>query len=444
MKAFTVGSGRTAVARDPAAAKIGSKGLRRLVFALGVFAGLFGFAPKVRSQRAPADWQNKVRKLAEAQDWARALQMVEEEQSRHPGDIEIREWRARVLTWSGRTSEAEREWKEIVRVAPQDPDNWLGLASVYRRENRFEEARRAVEAALEIDPHRVDLHVARGRILQAENKPKEAKLEFEWALRANPLNGEARAGLESLRGVPKQILRIGEDNDTFNFADTNRDEWVELTSRWTAHWSTGFGASGYQRGGSGAERFAGSVTGRSARWGALTVGGAGGRDNGVIPKSEAFFDVDHGFRLGETGWIRGLEIAYGQHWYWYRDARILALNQTTTLYLPREWSWSLRVTGARSRFANVGAEWKPSGSTKLSFPLGRWTSRSLSGSASFGVGSENFGQIDKIGSFASQTYGGELKFGFSPQQDLTAYSYYQQRTQGRTQTSFGISYGIHF
>ena len=52
--------------------------------------------------------------------------------------------------------------------------------------------------------------------------------------------------------------------------------------------------------------------------------------------------------------------------------------------------------------------------------------------------------MDQIGSFASQTYGGELKLRLGNRQDITAYSFYQKRTQERTQTSFGLSYGIRF
>ena len=372
------------------------------------------------------------------------MRVIDGEQEKRPGDIEVREWRARVLTWSGKTAEAEREWNEIVRVAPKDPDNWLGLASVYQREGRWGEAQRALDAAGELDPKRADLHAASGRILRAKGDRREAKLEFEKALQLDPASQEARAGLESLRSEPRHALHIGEDNDAFNFADANHDEWLDVASRWTPNWTTDFGTSFYQRGGTGAGKFMGSVTGRSARWGAITVGGAAGHDNAVIPRSEAFFDVDRGFRLRESGWIRGIETAYGQHWYWYQDARILALGQTVTLDLPREWTWMMRVTEARSHFSNTGTEWKPSGLAKLNFPLIRRNSGRLGGGVFFAAGTESFAQVDQIGSLASQTYGGELKLRLGGRQDITAYSFYQKRTQGRTQTSVGFSYGIRF
>jgi len=37
-----------------------------------------------------------------------------------------------------------------------------------------------------------------------------------------------------------------------------------------------------------------------------------------------------------------------------------------------------------------------------------------------------------------------LRFQISARQDVTGYAWYQKRTQDRTDTSFGLSYGIHF
>jgi hypothetical protein len=102
------------------------------------------------------------------------------------------------------------------------------------------------------------------------------------------------------------------------------------------------------------------------------------------------------------------------------------------------------MTGARSAFSGTGAEWRPSGNTRLGFPLVRWEEKRLSGNVFFATGTEDFAQVDQIGRFASQTYGGGLRFQLNAQQDVTGYAAYQKRTQNRTDTSFGLSYGIHF
>ena len=372
------------------------------------------------------------------------MRIVDREVARSPQDMDVRAWRARVLAWSGRLTEAEKEYVEILKVSRNDPDNWMGLASVYSREGKADEALRALSRALELDPKRADLHAARARALRAAGERSEARSEFQKALSLDPTDVEARAGLTSVRGEPKHELRLGQDNDLFNFASANRDGWVRLTSQWTPHWSTNFSGSFYERAGIDAGKFSGSITGRQRRWGALTAGGAAGHDNAVIPKSEAFFDADHGWKISEANFVRSVEFVYGQHWYWYQQSRILTLNGATILYLPREWTLSLGATGARSAFSGTGAEWRPSGIGRLGFPLAHWGERGLSGNVFFAAGTENFAQVDQIGGFASQTYGGALRFQVTAREDVTSFASYQKRTQNRTDTSFGLSYGIHF
>jgi tetratricopeptide (TPR) repeat protein len=397
-----------------------------------------------RGQDITPEWQAQVRKYAQAQDWDSAMRVVDREVARAPQDMDVRAWRARVLAWSGRLAEAEKEYLAILKVSRNDPDNWMGLASVYSREGKAEEALRALDVAMELDPKRADLHAARARALRAAGERSEARSEFQKALNLDPTSMEARAGLTSVRAEPKHELRFGEGNDLFNFANANHDGAVSLVSRWTPHWTTSFAGSFYERAGTGAGKFSGAITGRQPRWGALTVGAAKGHDNAVIPKSEAFFDLDHGWKTGETNFIRGIEFDYGQHWYWYQQSRILTLSGTAILYLPQEWTFSLGATGARSAFSGTGAEWRPSGMGRLGFPLSRWGERQLSGNVFFAAGTEDFAQIDQIGRFASQTYGGGLRFLITARQDVTSFASYQKRTQNRTDTAFGFSYGIHF
>ncbi len=372
------------------------------------------------------------------------MRLVDREIAQTPLDMDVRAWRARVLAWSGQLAAAEKEYLEILKVAPKDPDNWMGLASIYLREKKISDAKRAIDCAKELDPKRADLHAARARILRATGERNEARLEFQTALNLDPTSAEARAGLASLRGEPKHELRVGQDNDLFNFAGGNHYEWTSLVSRWTPHWATSVSGNIYQRGGAGAGKFVGSVTRRQPKWGALTFGGATGHDNAVIPKREAFFDLDHGWKTSETKFVRTVEFTYGQHWYWYQTSRILALYGTALLNLPREWTLSLGATGARSAFSGTGAEWRPSGTTRLGFPLARRDAKRLFGNVFFAAGTEDFAQVDQIGKFASQTYGGGLRFQMTARQDVTGYAAYQKRTQNRTDTSFGLSYGIYF
>lgn len=415
-----------------------------LAAVLAVVTTLFVFATTVVAQSETPEWQTRVRRYAESQDWAAALWIVEQQIARSPEDADLWAWRARVLTWSGRLREAEAEYLKILKISRKDPDVWLGLANVYLRQGRHAEALRALDTAVELDPKRADLHAARGRVLRLAGGRAEARREFQRALVADPASSEALAGMKSFEDETKHELRFGEENDLFNFSGPNHDEWVSLTSRWNRHWTTSLAGNTYQRGGIEAGKFAGAITGRVPAWGALTVGGAVGQDNAVIPKSEAFFDVDRGWKSSSKGAVRGVELDYGQHWYWYRAARILTLSGTAILYFPREWTLTLAATDARSAFSGTGAEWRPSGSSRVGFPVARWEGKRLSGNLFFAAGTEDFAQVDQVGRFASQTYGGGLRFQLTAGQDISGYASYQKRTQNRTDMNFGFSYGIHF
>jgi tetratricopeptide (TPR) repeat protein len=397
-----------------------------------------------RGQQPQEAWHAQVQKDADAHDWDGALHIIDAEIARSPSDMDIHAWRARVLTWAGRLAEAEKEYDAVLKVEREDPDNWMGLATVYMQQGRMQEALKAADRAVELDPKRADLRASRAQIFRATGDISDARLEFQKALVLDPGSQDARSGLSSLRGEGKQELRFGLDDDLFSFAPANHDQWVSLVSKWTRRWTTSAAVVLYQRGGVNAGNFVGSVTRNQPKWGALTIGGATGHDNGVIPETEAFFELDHGFKISEDKPLRGLELVYGQHWYWYTTARILAVNETAIVYLPRDWTWTLGLTQARSHFSDTGVDCKPSGFTRLSFPLAHGSQRELSGNIFYAVGTEDFAQVDQIGSFASQTYGGGLTFRFTPRQDVTGYAAFQQRTQDRAETSFGFTYGIRF
>ncbi len=420
----------------------GSRVSRLLLF-LGSLTLLLLASLAPCQERAP-DWQAQVRSYSDKGDWSAALLIIEREITRAPQDLDLRAWRARVLAWSGRLVEAQQEYLALLKVAPSDPDNWAGLATVYSREGQNSDALVALDRAVQLDPNRADLHAARARALRALGARSRARAEFQKALSLDSTSTEARAGLNSLHGEPRHELRLGNETDFLSYTAANEGNWASLATRWTPVWATSLGGGEYQRSGVMAAKFIGSVTSHLPRWGAVTAGGAVGHDNTVIPKSEAFFDLDHGWTARDARVFRGLELAYGQHWYWYQAARILTLNSTAIIYFPRDLSFSLAATEARSAFSGTGVEWRPSGSTRLGFPLRTWGAAQLSGSVFFAVGTEDFARSDQIGSFASQTFGGGLRLRVSSRQDVTFASSYQRRTQGRTDTYSGLSYGIRF
>jgi tetratricopeptide (TPR) repeat protein len=395
-------------------------------------------------QEGIAAWEPEVRDYVARKEWTSAMQVIDRELGASPNDENAKAWRARILTWSGQLIAAEQEYRWLIAADPHDPDNYLGLGAVYVAQGRSEDAIATLGKAVTLDPQRADLRVALGRAFWSEGRRTEAKLEFVRALKLSPSSVEAQTAMAEREDEPRHYLSIAMNTDLFSFADANHDGGIALTSRWSPHWQTYLGANDYHLGDANAQKAIASVAAKTSSLGAITIGGSGARDNGIVPKAEAFFEYDKGWRLSRRGLARGLEMVYTQHWYWYRTARILSIGELALFYLPNEWTWSLRVSGARSQFYGSGTEWRPSGMTKLGFPIARPKKRQLNGSTFFAAGTETFGRIDQIGSFASQTFGGSLSLELTRRQDVSGYAAYQKRTDNRSETSFGFSYGVHF
>jgi tetratricopeptide (TPR) repeat protein len=412
---------------------------RRVRFVAQVMLLIASLALFLPAQRTPDPWNETFQEQLRAHHLEAAQQTVERRVREVPADLEAHGWRARVLAWRGDWQEAESEYRFVLRQAPTDADILCGLADVLIWQGRPIEALEVLDQARSLQPTQTDILSRRARVLASLGRSGDARAEFRHILALEPTNAQAKAGLNGLAELSRHELRVGADIDTFNYTDAAQTYAIHVHSRWNERWSTIFGTSFYARFGESATKFTASTAYRFTTKDWLNVGGAVARDRGVIPRAESFFEYGHGFQLRRF-WIRGLESSYQQRWLWYRGAQVLTLNTTQLVYLPRDWTWTVSITGAGSRFPGFASDWRPSGMAKLGFPL----HRRVTGNTFFAVGSENFALIDQIGSFSARTYGGGVRWWVTSTHDISSYVAKQDRSTGRTQTSFGVSYGFRF
>ncbi|MBI3661523.1 MAG: tetratricopeptide repeat protein [Acidobacteria bacterium] len=400
---------------------------------------LCAFAVAADERQGP-DWQAQVRERVAKREIAAALHVAEQRLEEAPRDLEARGWRARLLNWSGRREEAEREYKTVLASAPNDSDVLQGLADVLTALQRFDEALTVLERAQDLLPRSAEVQVRRGRVLRAMGRTAEARTAFREALTLEPKNDEARAGLDSVAEAPRHELRFGVDIDKYNYTEHARAVTVSLRSEIGSRWTSNLSGIFHHRAARDAGRFSAVMGYRLARHDSISAGFAAARDQGVIAKGEAFFEYGHGMSFGRKFFVRGMELNYGQRWLWFDGPGVLALSPSALFYLPADWTWQITITTARSHFPGAGVSWRPSGSTRLVIPI----VRKLSGNFFYAVGTENFARADQIGHFSARTFGGGAKVFLNGRQDVTWYVAYQDRSQGRTQTSFGFSYAIRF
>jgi tetratricopeptide (TPR) repeat protein len=410
--------------------------LWRSMIRAGAIGALLVAAASPFAGQTGSEWQQQVQDQVKAQHLDAALTIVDQRLTNAPEDLEAHGWRGRLLAWKGRWSEGEAEYKVVLGKVPDDVDILSGLADVLIWQQKYDQALQVLNHASTLSPSDPEILSRQARVLALLGRTSEAKLEYQQVLKFDPENKEARANL--LENT-KHELRVGDDIDFFNYTSNAETQSVSLSSRWNPSWSTVFGLSTYQRFGQDAVKFQASGAFHTFTHSWVSVGTAVANAQGVVPTSEAFFELGHGFRL-DNRWVQGLESSYQQHWFWYQGAHVLTYSTNQIVYLPRGWTWSLNVTGARSGFVGTAVAWEPSGWSKLGFPL----YRHLSSNVLFGVGSENFFQIDQIGQFSAHTYGGGLRYPFAGRQDVQGYVARQLRSQGLTDTTLGLSYGIRF
>ena len=403
----------------------------------------------ISAARATADWLSGVRKDAAAHDLAGALRIVDARLAAVPGDSDALGWRAQLLAWMGRRAEAEAEFREALRAAPRDGDLLLGLATLFAQDGRNADALALLDAAVRIPPPRADVLNERGRVLRALNRRDEARATFLQARTLEPrgisaADDEALAGLRSLESPPRFEFDIGNETDTFNYTGVANAQTMTFVARPSARWI--FSAEGdiYQRFGANAQKVIGAATYRLTPSDSFTVGAGGGNADGIIPREETYFEYGHGFRISETKPLRGIETTYNQHWLWFSQASVLVFTGTVAADLAHDLRWTVSGNGARSHFTGTPVAWKPSGYTRLDFPLPRIPADRLLMNLTFAVGSENFSELDQVGAFASRTYGGGFRVGLSARQFVNVYVARQYRNGGNTEGIYGVSYGLRF
>jgi tetratricopeptide (TPR) repeat protein len=385
------------------------------------------------------DWQQPVLEQVRLHQWDAALAIVDQRLEREPTDLEARGWRGRLLAWMGHWASAETEYRRVLEHVPNDIEILCGLSDVLLWQGKPNNALQAIDRAREINPKDLEILLRRARILTVLVDTAEARRQYREVLALSPQNQEAKSELAGLGIENRNELRISFDGSTFNYIGPAEDGMVLLTSHWTSRFTTIFNTGVYQRFGQNAANLVGSGSYRITKGDWLTIGGAVANHQAVIPENESFFEYGHGFRFSNR-WIKGLEASYQQHWFWYQGAHVLALSGTQLYYLPKEWALTISATGARSGFSGTGIEWVPSEYARVGFPV----YRGLSGNATFANGTENFAQIDQIGRFSARTYAGGLKYLVTPTQDITGYFAIQDRSDGDTENSFGVSYGFRF
>ncbi len=99
---------------------------------------------------------------------------------------------------------AEKSYRQALRRDPHLVSSLLGLAKVYRRQQKFAPALAELDLAVKLDPTRTDVHYVRGQLLLSLGRKIEAKKELEAAVNIDNEHRTARE--KQMETVPSPEL----------------------------------------------------------------------------------------------------------------------------------------------------------------------------------------------------------------------------------------------
>lgn len=101
--------------------------------------------------------------------------------------IKAYDFMAQAFLKLNRTEDAEKTYKEAIRLFPQDNGLYLKLGNLYFHEGRYREAEEAYIKAVRLNPSGENLY-ALGQVYLSQERYKEAEDVFQKILRAEPEN----------------------------------------------------------------------------------------------------------------------------------------------------------------------------------------------------------------------------------------------------------------
>jgi tetratricopeptide (TPR) repeat protein len=114
----------------------------------------------------------------------------------------------------GNVKGAEHEWRESLKVKPDNQIVLSNLGLVCSKQKRYSEAVRYFESALRIDPRMTDAHLHLGEVYLAMDLPKMAELHLRDTVALSPLNiqgrnrlGQLELGAGRLAEAEEQFMR---------------------------------------------------------------------------------------------------------------------------------------------------------------------------------------------------------------------------------------------
>ncbi len=177
------------------------------------------FTSQINSQTRDEQWQKTLAQLESSptranEEYQAALKLA-------PDDWLLHVNYARLLESGTDDSAATRQWQEVARLLPYEPDAWFQLGNLAYTARAFADAQGYFRKALELKPDLLEGMNGLGLSLAAQGQNDEAMREFRAVLQLNPSFSAARVDLAVTLASQGKILDAMAEYRTVLQLDTN-------------------------------------------------------------------------------------------------------------------------------------------------------------------------------------------------------------------------------
>ena len=128
-------------------------------------------------------------------DFARADEFAARLEGRYPGEPEVHYLRGTIYTFQGKTVEAEREYREELKISPNQVPSLVALTEIDLEKADLAEAGLMAQRAVDADSRNAEAHHLQGRVFIAKGDLDASLRELEIAKQLAPDNPGVRAHL---------------------------------------------------------------------------------------------------------------------------------------------------------------------------------------------------------------------------------------------------------
>jgi len=169
--------------------------------------------------------------FAYAQDFARAGEYAARLEARYGDRPEVHYFRGTLYTFEGQQSDAEREYRDELKLSPNHAEALTALAAIELDQAQIEEAETLAQRAIASDPNSAEAHHVLGRILLNRKQWQPAAVELETAKRLNPGNPQVRAHLAMAYEKLGRRQDANAELEAFNLLKAQEDTMTPAESK---------------------------------------------------------------------------------------------------------------------------------------------------------------------------------------------------------------------